>query len=573
MHWHVSPVVHLLVYLAAAGVFAVVAVGAFRRRGPRTVTATSLGVLAVAGAWWSLADAVSVGPFDPRVQSVAALASFPGVAVAVGAFACLGRSATGTGWAPSRAVLAGLSVEPILVTVTAATNPWHQLFYSGHAAATLGDPVLWERAPLFWLHALYSYVLIGAGLVLVARGWWTAPPAFRRQRWHLLVASVVPVLVNVVNLTGAFGDLGDPTPLGFAVTAGVIGNAMFRQDFIAFAPVARDVLIERISDPVLALSPDGRLIDANPAALKLLLATAGPRLGTRLIGLPASQVMSCWGLFDAEGRLVAAADEPAHLTLTVAGTPTDLEVRASPLVDRRGREIGTVLVARDVTEVNAQRARLVEQLATIERLRSDLAEQAVRDPLTDLHNRRHLMERFGPMLDEAAGTGEPLAVVVLDLDRFKRVNDEHGHLTGDAVLIAMAQRLRETVPTGALAARWGGEEFVVVVPGADLTEGAVLAETLRRRCEAEPLGSGERIVRCTLSAGVAAYPVSGGTVTDLLLAADRALYEAKDHGRNLVRRAPPPGDGARSPARPVRLDPAGDEGDDGDEAADEVAGA
>ncbi|MBB2923951.1 diguanylate cyclase [Cellulomonas cellasea] len=564
-----NPVVHLLVYLAAAVVFVVVAVGAFRRRGPRTATATSLGVLAVAGAWWSLADAVSVGPFDARVQSVAALASFPGVAVAVGAFACLGRSATGTGWIPSRAVLAGLSVEPILVTVTAATNPWHQLFYSGTAAATLGDPVLWERAPLFWLHALYSYVLIATGLVLVARGWWTAPPAFRRQRWHLLLASVVPVLVNVVNLTGAFGDLGDPTPLGFAVTAGVIGNAMFRQDFIAFAPVARDVLIERISDPVLALSPDGRLIDANPAALKLLLATAGPRLGPQLIGMPASLVMSCWGLFDGDGRLVAAEDEPAHLTLVVAGTAMDLEVRASPLVDGRGREIGTVLVARDVTEVNAQRARLVEQLATIERLRSDLAEQAVRDPLTDLHNRRHLMERFGPMLGEAAGAGEPLAVVVLDLDRFKRVNDEHGHLTGDAVLIAMAQRLRECVPTGALAARWGGEEFVVVVPGADLTEGAVLAETLRRRCEAEPLGSGERVVRCTLSAGVAAYPVSGETVTDLLLAADRALYEAKDHGRNLVRRAVP--GGAAEDAGRMRGGRRHDDADD--DVADEAAPA
>lgn len=569
---------HLLVYLAAAVVFVVVAVGAFRRRGPRTATATSLGVLGVAGAWWSLADAVSVGPFDPRVQSVAALASFPGVAVAVGAFACLGRSATGTGWVPSRAVLAGLSVEPILVTVAAATNPWHLLFYGGPAAAALGDPVLWERGPLFWLHALYSYVLIATGLVLVARGWWTAPPAFRRQRWNLLIASVVPVLVNVVNLTGAFGDLGDPTPLGFAVTAGVIGHAMFRQDFIAFAPVARDVLIERISDPVIALSPDNRLIDANPAALRLLLATAGPRLGTQLIGLPASQVMSCWGLFDSDGRLTAASDEAAHLTLDVAGTATDLEVRASPLVDGRGREIGTVLVARDVTEVNAQRARLVEQLATIERLRSDLAEQAVRDPLTDLHNRRHLMERFAPMLDEAAADREPLAVVVLDLDRFKRVNDEHGHLTGDAVLIAMAQRLRECVPVGALAARWGGEEFVVVLPGADITSGAVLAETLRRRCEAEPLGSGARAVHCTLSAGVAAYPESGRTVTDLLLAADRALYEAKDHGRNLVRCAPAPGDvtpATRRPPAPGAGGPvAGARASDGlDDADDEVAGA
>ena len=140
----------------------------------------------------------------------------------------------------------------------------------------------------------------------------------------------------------------------------------------------------------------------------------------------------------------------------------------------------------------------------------------------------------------------------------------HRQLTGDAVLIAMAQRLRECVPPVALVARWGGEEFVVVVPGADVTAGAVLAETLRRRCEAEPLGTGPRAVHCTLSAGVAAYPESGRTVTDLLLAADRALYEAKDHGRNMVRRATVPG----APRRGGPTSLAGPDAED-----DEVAGA
>jgi diguanylate cyclase (GGDEF)-like protein len=539
----VNPVVHALVYVLAAVVFVVVAVGALRHREPRTATAMSLAVLAIGGVWWSLADAVSVGPVPVHVQAVAALASFPGVATAVAGMACLGRSATGSGWVPSRRVVGALAVEPVLLTVVVATNTWHLLFYTGPAAASLGDPLLWEHAPLFWVHTVYSYVLIGTALAMIARGWWRAPAVFRPERGALFVAATIPVLVNVVNLTGAFGPLGDPTPLGFAVTGGVMGYAIFRRDFIAFAPVARDVLIERISDAVLALSPDGRLIDVNPAALRLVRATGDARLAADAIGHPAAAVLHSWGLFDADGLLTAAEDEPAHVTLEVGGAPTDLEVRASPLVDRRGREIGTVLVARDVTEVNAQQARLVEQLATIERLRSDLADQAVRDPLTDLHNRRHLMDEVGPMLEQASLADEPVGVVVLDLDRFKRVNDQLGHLVGDAVLVAMADRLRAAAPSGALVARWGGEEFVVVVAGADADAGANLAEALRRSCEEEPLVAGGA-VECTLSAGVAAYPSDGATLTELLLAADRALYEAKDAGRNRVRRARPRGSGA-----------------------------
>lgn len=222
--------------------------------------------------------------------------------------------------------------------------------------------------------------------------------------------------------------------------------------------------------------------------------------------------------------------------------PAEFEVHASPLVDARGRVLGEVFVARDVTETHAQartliasNARLVAQLATIDRLRADLVELSSRDALTGLHNRRYMVDRFEQMVAAAARTGEPLAVVLLDIDRFKAINDVHGHLAGDAVLVALAGRIRAQAPAGALVARWGGEEFFVALPGADGATGLAFAEGVRLTCSKDGVAVAGRLIGCTLSGGVATYPESGVTLNELFHAADVALFEAKDAGRNGVR--------------------------------------
>ena len=128
-------------------------------------------------------------------------------------------------------------------------------------------------------------------------------------------------------------------------------------------------------------------------------------------------------------------------------------MRASQLIDRYNRGLGTVLVARDVTEANNQvrrlaaaHAQLVRQVETIDRLRADLAELASRDALTGLHNRRHLVKAVAAMIAAAERTGETFAVVLVDVDRFKAVNDVHGHQAGDAVLVGLARLMRERAP-------------------------------------------------------------------------------------------------------------------------------
>jgi diguanylate cyclase (GGDEF)-like protein len=165
-------------------------------------------------------------------------------------------------------------------------------------------------------------------------------------------------------------------------------------------------------------------------------------------------------------------------------------------------------------------------------LRSDLDHrtEAVLDGLTGLLNRRALDQRFEELAAQARLTGDPIAVIAGDLDHFKRVNDEHGHAAGDAVLVELAYRMRKELRAFDLVYRLGGEEFLVLLPGARVEEAGALAESLRAAVAREPL----RGLPITMSFGVAG---SGGgplDAEDLLAAADAALYEAKAQGRDRV---------------------------------------
>ncbi|MHB1490634.1 MAG: diguanylate cyclase [Cellulomonas sp.] len=532
-----SSVVHAVAFVVAAAVLCAVALVVWRRRRARTVMASSMGVVLLAAAWWSLADAVIVAQPARPVAGIAALATFPAIGAMVAAFVCLGLSMNGSGWRPGRRLLVGLAVEPVLLTLVVATNPWHLAFYRGGGAATLVDPNSWQHGPLFWVHSAYSYLLLVVGIILVARGWSRSPALFRGQRLSILLGSLVPASLCVLNLLGVTGDFGDPTPFGFAFTAVVVAVAIVRQDVLRLAPVARDVLFATISDAVIALSPDGRIIDLNPAAERILR-VADPDLPPALVGLAVREALSGWEAFDVPAEVLGAVAAETLVMRVVDGGRIDLAVRRAALVDIRGRSLGTVLVARDVSAVNAQNRELAEQLRTIELLRHDLAEKANRDPLTELHNRRFMMERFGPMLSRSDPV-TPVSVLMIDIDRFKRINDRYGHQVGDDVLVAVARRLTDAVPPGALVARWGGEEFLVVLPGAGGTDAIDIADRVRERCEVEPFDVGQVAHQCTVSVGVSSFPVDGLTVVDLLEASDRALYLAKRDGRNQVRSAGP----------------------------------
>jgi diguanylate cyclase (GGDEF)-like protein len=226
----------------------------------------------------------------------------------------------------------------------------------------------------------------------------------------------------------------------------------------------------------------------------------------------------------------------------------DANVLAEPLLAEQGEVLGVLSVARGADTPFTPAARdlfhylCVQAAISIENadLHQLVRRQAVTDELTGLFNHRHFQEVMTAEVERARRYGDDLALIMLDLDNFKDVNDAHGHMQGDLVLREIGRVLRDTVRDVDEAARYGGEEMAVILPQTDLEGAFRFAERVRVRIEqlALPRVDGDGTVRITASLGVAA--LSGGRSADrddLVAAADAALYRAKRSGKNRTVRA------------------------------------
>jgi diguanylate cyclase (GGDEF)-like protein len=196
---------------------------------------------------------------------------------------------------------------------------------------------------------------------------------------------------------------------------------------------------------------------------------------------------------------------------------------------------------RRLAELNTALQAKIDETAM---LHAQLSEQALRDPLTGLHNRRYLFEVAPGMLELARRQNSPLCVVLLDLDHFKLLNDTFGHAAGDQVLQRFAKLLTEMLRRSDVVSRHGGEEFVAVMPDIDAEGAQAKIEQLLLAFQAAPTDTGrKRMPRGSFSAGIAVFPKHGSSLEQLLLRADRGLYAAKHQGRARVELAPKTGFG------------------------------
>jgi two-component system, cell cycle response regulator len=192
----------------------------------------------------------------------------------------------------------------------------------------------------------------------------------------------------------------------------------------------------------------------------------------------------------------------------------------------------------DKNELMARVRTQIRKRRYTERLRDNVQlsiEAAITDALTGLYNRRYMETHVGTLVDQAIARGKPLSVLILDIDYFKSINDTHGHDAGDDVLQDFAIRIRKSIRGIDLACRYGGEEFVVVMPETDMAVATMVAERLRRRIASEPfpIQKGARTVEVTISIGIAALGPDD-TAAAVIKRADQALYRAKRDGRNRV---------------------------------------
>jgi diguanylate cyclase (GGDEF)-like protein len=213
----------------------------------------------------------------------------------------------------------------------------------------------------------------------------------------------------------------------------------------------------------------------------------------------------------------------------------------APVMDQEGHILNYIAVKEDISkrkQVENDLRKLNQQLETrlreIEMLQASLREQAVRDPLTQLHNRRFLNEAIEQEFHHAKRVSETLSIILLDIDHFKYINDAYGHGVGDVCLVALANLLQPQVRKADIFCRYGGEEFMLVLPATDFKGATQYAEKLRRLVADQVLAVDGHHIQFTISIGISTYPEHGETSTEIINYADDAMYKAKRAGRNRV---------------------------------------
>jgi len=218
-----------------------------------------------------------------------------------------------------------------------------------------------------------------------------------------------------------------------------------------------------------------------------------------------------------------------------------VEVHAAPFHDVNGQTAGFIGTTRPVgdhgrveTLLDEAQRQIQSQEREIAELRASLQEQALRDPLTGLHNRRYLDETLPRELSRARREGYPLSLILLGVDHFKTINETHGHAGGDTVLSALSLILNLGARDSDIFCRYGNKEFLVALPLMGLEDALTRAETWRQALGDTAIEHEGYAIEVTLSAGIAAFPDNGSDVASLLQRVHQALYRAQQNGRNCV---------------------------------------
>ncbi len=381
--------------------------------------------------------------------------------------------------------------------------------------------------PWFTVHLVYAQLSLLAGVILMLATAIQSKHTYRRQAIALLVGAAPAIVVSALLATFFAKSMAHFTPISFVVTGLIYAWALFRYQLLDLVPVAHSVLINTMDDGVLVLDSQRRIVEINPAAEALFGISAAEAIGKT--PPPASEKHPAL-----PDRFWDSAEGQMKISFGQGAAQRHFDLRISPLVDARGQPSGRLVVFRDISDLVGAMQQLEEQLDEIQALQAELREQAMRDPLTGLYNRRYLEETLERELARAQRDHYPVSLVMIDIDYFKQINDRYGHGAGDLVLQSLAGQLTRETRHGDIVCRFGGEEFLLVLPNSTKEVTFQRAEAWRQTFAAARVAFQGAGLQATLSMGLAAFPHDGASASQLITTADQRLYAAKAHGRNRV---------------------------------------
>ena len=407
-----------------------------------------------------------------------------------------------------------LSIIPLLTMLQILYVDQHTFYYTSYQLGSMQGLVVFEKVygPGFYLWAVFAYLMTLLGGLLLIRGMIFTPGRARKLSFGILLVVLTPLIPNLLYLTNNNPIAPyDPTSIAFVIIEFVLFASLRWIRFLDVVPVAHDLVLNNLTSGVIILDNGLHVMEMNPAAEKILNCTE-----SLAVNKPVSD------LFPAQQHLLEQIQGTTEYKTEINIAQTgNYEFQAFPIINKANEMQGRVIMLYDIT---------AWKLAELE-----LRKQAITDPLTGIYNRGHFFTLAEASFQQAKRYHNALSILMIDLDHFKKVNDTYGHAAGDMALQSFASYLMNNMRGADICGRYGGEEFVILMPETSSDSAVHKANSIRKWVEEHPIRVNGHLISLTISVGVAEIDVESDKKVDALInRADEALYAAKREGRNRV---------------------------------------
>ncbi|MCB9480353.1 MAG: diguanylate cyclase [Desulfobacteraceae bacterium] len=407
-------------------------------------------------------------------------------------------------------------IVPFISFIARWTNQYHQLFYKNPAVfnSHMGPMLNFEPGIFYIIHIIYLVFALSYCTAVFIRYFFKTAFVYRMQTLLIMAALIVQWFTLLIYLGGIAPAHFDINPYMFTISSVFYALGIYRFSLFNIVPVARDVIFDEMNDAILVINPDSQLIDFNKRCSTLFKEINDKAIGKSVEQLFVSQpeIIDAINNFPVTGMEIALETESGKLFFKLSLNPMKIKNKTHAC---------TIITFHNITEQRMLMQKL-EKLAAI-------------DPLTGVFNRRQFEIQAEIEMKRSIRMNTPLSVLMFDIDHFKKVNDTWGHQCGDQVLKEFAATIADNIRDVDQIGRFGGEEFIVIMPEANRKVAAAVSERLRQAIEKMVLNLGGNITGITVSIGISGrWNNENISIDSLIKYADKALYAAKQNGRNRI---------------------------------------
>ncbi|MDI7741348.1 histidine kinase N-terminal 7TM domain-containing protein [Lysinibacillus fusiformis] len=405
---------------------------------------------------------------------------------------------------------------PLITVFMHHTNELHHLYYvSVGLLADAPFPIAdLEYGPFFYVHSLYLFLCLAISIIILLMQVKKSVFRFRIQLLTMIAGLFVPIFANFfyLNELSPYGiDLG---PVTMSLSFILHGIALFSFKMFNVRPIARERVFDNMLEGVIVLDDNGAIVDFNKSILRVI-----PSLSNSI----GKGIHKALGKHENLAELISRREECEYEHVDEAGS-SHYQVRFSRVENTKG-----VLLSNIITFVNiTERVELQRQLTQF----------ANYDGLTKVCNRRYFMDQSAALLKSGTRKECKAALIMFDIDHFKVINDTYGHEAGDIVLSEIAHLAKVSLEKQGIIGRYGGEEFIILLPSKEMEDAKKLADKIRLSISNFSASVGGKDLRVTASFGISVIqnPPSNHVeaINNAIREADQALYAAKNSGRNNV---------------------------------------